>query len=378
MRRNGRQWILGALCVAALGSVIGGCGGAGEQSVEATGRTPVVLADVEHEMVSPSVRYSGTVEAGRKALLGAEIQGQVERIHVEAGDRVNAGDLLAELAGEQLTQARAQAEAAEKDWERARDLLDKGAVTQQAYDHATAAVEIARASYEMVRASSELRAPFAGVITERYLDEGEVYTLMSMSAGSPALFELADISDVKVVFEAGERERALIEKGLEAEVTVDSRPGKVFHGVVSRVDPSLNLMSRTATVEVTVANPGSQLMPGSFADLRITLKSRDAVVVPRDALVRQEGTGVFFVYAVEEGVARRKVVELGDGFGASVEILNGLEGGEQVVTDGRYKLYDGAEVVPRTEAAGSGTQGGAGSGDPEDAGSQSAGKEGTR
>ncbi|MFH1502451.1 MAG: efflux RND transporter periplasmic adaptor subunit [Candidatus Eisenbacteria bacterium] len=369
MKRNGTSIALMLMGVAAVGLTLAGCGGGGEATVETEGRIPVEFALVSREMVAAHVDYSGTVQAGRKALLGAEVQGRVERLHVDVGDRVSEGDLLAELAGEQLTQARAQAVTAEKDWERARNLLEKGAISEQAYDHALAGLEVARATHEMVLASCQLRAPFDGVITERYLDEGEVYTLMSMATASPAIFELADASEVKVVFEVGERDRALISKGLEADVSVDSHPGRTFSGVVARVDPALDMMSRTATVEIAVSNPRGDLMPGTFADVDIVLDPRETLVVPRDSLIRQEGTGTFFVYVVNGGTVSRQVVELGVGFGGQVEVVEGLEGGERVVTAGRYRLHAGAEVEPRAAGDGGPDATAEGGAPPEETGS---------
>ncbi len=360
MTRNRMHLALAALTAAAVGVVLAGCGGSGDQTTVAAGPTPVEVASVARETVSPTADYSGTVEAGKKTLVGAEIQGSIERIHVEVGDSVKEGDLLAELATEQLTQARAQSTAAEKDWDRARELFEKGAITKQAYDHATAAVDVARASYEMVLASCQLRAPFDGIITQRFFDQGEVYTLMAMSAGAPAVFEIADLSDAKVAFQVGERERALIYKGLVADVAVDSRPGKVFKGKVTRVDPALDLMSRTATVEVTITDAGSAIMPGAFAKVQIGLAPRETILIPRDALVRQEGTGSFFVYVVNDSVAKRSDVKLGEGFGGDIEILGGLSGGEQVITAGRYRLHDGSAIQIKPPAAGETPPGGLG------------------
>lgn len=378
MTRTTTHKALLAIVATAAGIALAGCGGASDQAAQSAGPTPVEVANVERDMVSPAAGYSGTVEAGRKALVGAEIQGKVDHIHVKVGDRVKGGDLLAELATEQLTQAGAQSTTAEKDWERARDLLEKSAITQQAYDHANASYEVARASYEMALASCQLRAPFDGVITERFFDEGEVYTLMAMSAGAPAIFEIADLSEAKISFQVGERDRALMKKGLVAKVSVDSHPGKVFEGKVTRVDPALDLMSRTATVEVTITDPDGGIMPGAFAKVRIALSPRETVIVPRDALVRQEGTGSLFVYTVDGGVAKRTTVEVGEGFGAYIEILSGLVGGDQVVTAGRYRLHDGAEIEIKPPAAGETPPGGSGTGTSADSGVGGSAEEATR
>jgi multidrug efflux pump subunit AcrA (membrane-fusion protein) len=103
-------------------------------------------------------------------------------------------------------------------------------------------------------------------------------------------------------------------------------------------------MSRTATADIAVPNPGQVLRPGMFADVEIETASRDALLVPRDALVRQEGTAVFYVYAVDGGIAKRRELRLGESFNSSVEVLGGLTEGETIVTAGRYRLHDGSEV----------------------------------
>jgi len=350
MRIDRRHIISLALFATVVVQLLAGCGGGtGDQAGASLDAVPVEVSEAAVERVSPTIEYSGTVQAGRKALLGAEIQGRIEKMHVDVGDEVRAGEVLAELASEQLEAARAQAVTAQKDWDRARGLLEKNAITPQAYDHALAALEVARASHEMIAASSKLQAPFDGIVTERYLD----------------------LTKVKVTFEVGERERMFIEKGLKAAVTVDSHPGRPFEGRVTRVDPSLDLMSRTATVEVTVENGSSTLRPGVFADVVLTLKPREVLAVPRDALIRQEGTGLFFVYMVEDNAARRRVVELGGGFGERVEVLEGLEGGEVVVTAGRYRLHDGARVTVRDGAAAQVAQ-------ERSSGATESGEEGTR
>lgn len=343
------------LAVAAV-AAIGGCGKK-EAAVETAEKVPVETVQVSLETVSPSVRYSGTVVPGRKVLLGAQIQGRVERLHVDVGDRVTKGDLLVELAAEQLTEARARFTAIESDYERMRALAEKGAVSPQSFEQTQAAYEAAKAGYDLVVESAQLRAPFSGIVSARYLDEGEVYTLMSMTTPSPAVLEIVKIDTVKVEINVAEREKALVVRGLAAAVSSKALRGRTYRGLVTRVDPGLGGMSRTAVADIVVSNPGEALRPGMFADVELELASREALLVPRDALVRQEGTAAFYVYAVESGVARRRELRLGESFGSSVEVLGGLEEGETIVTAGRYRLHDGAEVeVVEPSARGAGAE----------------------
>jgi membrane fusion protein (multidrug efflux system) len=325
--------------------VIAGCGGGGGETASSEEeRFPVEVVKAEYASVAPTLSYSGTVIAGRKALLGAQIQGAIEKLYVDTGDKVRKGDLLVELASEQLTSAEAQYLATEKDWNRMKSLLESGAVTQQAFDRAGAGYQAVKATYEMVLESTRIRAPFDGVITGRYLDEGEVFTMMSTATSSPAILELSNIDEVKVLVEVAAKERPLARVGLLATVKVDAHPGHTFSGSVKRIDPGLDRMSRTSTADVLIANPRGELMPGMFADVELTLSEKEGLLVTRDAMIRQEGTGSFYAYVVENGTAQRRSLTLGDGFGEKVEVLAGLSDGDLVITAGRYKLHDGAPV----------------------------------
>jgi membrane fusion protein (multidrug efflux system) len=337
--------LLGLLLLTASIVMLVGCGR--EEAARTTNdeRVPVEVVEVERSQIAPTLSYSGTIEPWRKALLGAQIQGPVERLHVDVGDRVAKGDLLAELASEQLTQATAAYTAAEKDWRRMKTLFEKDAVTERAFDQADAGYQAAKATYDMVLESARIRAPFAGVISGRFLDEGEVFVLMPSGAGAPAILEISKTDTVKVVIEVAERERPVVRTGLPATVAVDNHTARTFEGRIRRIDPDLDRMSRTSTAEIVVANPDGALRSGAFAEVTVGLAPREALLLPRDALVRQEGTGVFYVYVLEDGTARRRDLVLGGSYGADVEVLEGLSSGERVVTAGRYRLHDGAVVT---------------------------------
>lgn len=352
--RTDRVLWAAVLSAVSIALALAGCGGPSEEASE-TETFPVETVEVVYSTVSPVLTYTGTVLPARKALLGAQIQGPIEKLHVEAGDEVREGDLLVELASEQLTAAEAQHVAAEKDWARMESLLERGAVTEQAFDQADAAYQAVRATYEMVLESTRIRAPFDGVITDRYLDEGEVFTMMPVATPSPAILELSNIDEVKVSVEIASKERPLARVGLPAEVTVDAYPRRAFRGTLKRIDPGLDRMSRTSTADIIVKNPAGELRPGMFADVELTLSEKEGLLLTRDAMIRQEGTGSFYAYVVENGTAHRRGLVLGDGFGEKVEVLEGLAAGDIVVTAGRYKLHDGAPVygagVPTSEPA---------------------------
>ena len=305
---------------------------------------PVYTVMVTEEEVTPVLEYSGTVEPWAEAALGSEIPGRLEHLHCDVGDTVQAGFLIAEMGSETLIQVRANFDATEKDWNRIKSLREAGTVSQQTYDRTQAAFDAAKATFEKTLASTQLRAPFAGVITHKYLDEGEIFTLMSGSAGSPALVRLMLLDTVKVVISVSENEYADISKGQKALLVLDAHPDMEFAGEVSRIAPTLDIRSRTADVEVKFSNQDSRIRPGMFGVVTIALEPRPMLLVDRDALIRQEGTGIFFTYKITDGLAVRVDVSKGDTFGNRMGIQSGLEIGDTVITTGKMQVKNGSRV----------------------------------
>jgi RND family efflux transporter MFP subunit len=340
----------GLLVLVAATLALAGCGGGGDDLQVEEKIVPVSVATVEMVEVSPSLEFSGSILPVREASVGAMMSAQVRRMHVEPGVRVNKGDLMVEMAGEQLTQVEAQFVATERDWERMTRLLEAGAVTEQRFDQIDAAYRAAKASYDLVRESTMIRAPFSGVVTATYLEEGEVFVLMpGGGASSPAIVELVQMDEVKVEISVAERDLPEIRKGLKAKVEVTTYSGRVFEGTVRLVEPIISPMTRTAKAEIIIPNAGELLRPGMFAHLTLELAPRDLLLVPHDGVLQQEGTGRYFSMLFEDGRSRRVDVVLGHAIGDHHEVVSGLDAGQTVITTGRYRLPDGAKVAIRQE-----------------------------
>ncbi len=278
---------------------------------------------------------------------------QVRRIHVEPGDRVSEGDLMVEMAAEQLTAAEAQFVTVRKDRERMERLLESGAVTRQAFDQIDAAYEATKASYDIVLESTMIRAPFTGTVAATYLEEGEIFVLMPGGESStPAIVEVVKTDTVKVEVGVSERDLPEIRKGLKATLEVASYPGRTFTGTVRLVEPVISSKTRTTKVEIVVPNAGGLLRSGMFAHLTMELAPRDLLLVPHDGVLQQEGTGRYYSMLFDDGRARRVDVVLGIDAGDYHEVRSGLEAGQTVITTGRYRLPEGAIVAVRQEEGG--------------------------
>jgi len=310
--------------------------------------TVPTLGDLER-----ALSFSGTIEPWRDASLGAQISGRVEKIFVEVGEEITSGRLLVQMSGEQLTQAEAQFRSAEKDWRRMKSLLDKGTITQQVFDKAEAGYEAARAGYELVLESTRIKAPFPGTITAKYLEEGEVFTLMPGAAGSPAILEVMQLDPVKVMLQVAERDLPEIRKGMSVRLTTDAYPEREFTGRVNRIDPTIDPRSRMGGVELQIGNRGRLLKPGMFARVTVVLEEHKQVLtLPAECVLTENGEG--FVYLVDDGIARKQLVNTGLSTSGVVEVLSGvapddivIRVGQRIVTPGeKVKVVNPVETEP--------------------------------
>jgi multidrug efflux pump subunit AcrA (membrane-fusion protein) len=252
---------------------------------------------------------------------------------------------------------------------RMENLLKEGSGTPKQLDAATATYDRAAAQCDQVRADltaaqarvaqaqagraeaaaalrrgqvalddATLRAPIAGVVTRKYVDEG------NMVGPTTPLVRLAQIETVKVIGGVGERHiRSVVPGKTHAAIAVDAFPGESFAGTVHLVGEAADAATRTIDVEIRVPNPARKLKPGMFARVTLVLERRAGVpVVPDSALLRDdEGP---YVFVVNDEKARRQRVSLGLAEGAVHEVTAGLKGGDVVVVRGQRQLRDGQAV----------------------------------
>jgi RND family efflux transporter MFP subunit len=360
-----RQLIVGfvaaVVCVAAVS-----CSKTGDQaaaSAETFGATPVKVFKVRRERITEKITYTGTLEAWNKINITPEVGGKIARIHVQEGDRVAKDQLLAELETEsirlQLKQAEAGvavAEASHADALRNRERMDRlikeNAVSemqrekiQLAYDAAAAQLEQARAGLNLARHAldvSMMRAPFAGVISSKNAEVGDVINPMmgGFGGGAGGVLTLMDYSKIKIDVDVSGQDIRRIQKGQGTVLRVGSFPGRDFRGVVRAVNQTADPLSKKFGVEVVFDNPDSALRPGTFGDVVFEVQSHEnALVVPQIAVL--ENT---YVFVAEGGKAVKKNVTLGIQNTTMIEILDGLAEGDQVIVEGNFGLEDGASV----------------------------------
>ncbi|MEO6785117.1 MAG: efflux RND transporter periplasmic adaptor subunit [Chthoniobacteraceae bacterium] len=307
--------------------------------------------------------FSGEIKALMEAAIFARTNGYVRRWLVDIGAKVGQGQLLAELdtpeVERDLAQGRAelaQAEAAralaETTARRWTEMLAAKTISPQETDEKVADLALKKATVEAARAKvqrleemlgfSKITAPFAGTVTERTLDIGQLVT----AGAGRALFRIAQADKLRVFVRVPQNYARGIEAGQGAELTLAEMPGRTFEAKVVRTAGTLDAASRTLLTELEVDNAKGELFAGSYAQVRFHELKADAVLtIPANALLfRIEGTMVAVVDAGSR-VALRKVV-VGRDFGPVVEVLSGLTAADHVIVNPPDSLVDGAQVRP--------------------------------
>lgn len=320
-------------------AMLASCGKKEQAAAVATEELPIVTVDVAHRIDVPQNKvYTANVEAENINNIAPATPNRIKSINVEVGDRVRKGQVLVELDKANIDQLRINLEQIEREYNRAVQLLQIGAGTQQAVDQLKAQLDAAKSQYDNLLENTVLRSPITGVVTARNYDPGD------MTGSLPVLTvgQLAPV--VKVMINVSENDLATLRQGQPVDVTFDAYPGETFSGKVQRIYPTVDTATRTFEVEVRIANATEKLKPGMFARVSIDLGTQQNVVVPDRAVVKQTGSGNKYVYVLKGNTVSYNRVDLGQRLDNAYELLSGIEDGDTVVITGQTRLADGVKV----------------------------------
>lgn len=326
--------------------------------------TPPTLITVTQAVAQPFEVVEttlGTLEAVQDPRVAAEVAGRVVRIAVRPGQAVRQGELLAEIDPADAAQqhraevaevARLQALLAQQERlvARQRELLDRNFISKNALDDASAQRDALAGQRDAARARAALAeanlrktrivAPFDGVVEEQIAARGDYLKL-----GDPA-FRLVSNAQLRARLPFPESAAPRLKPGQKVRLASPLQPGRIFEGVVDEIRPALTETSRALDVIVRIDNADAALRSGGSLDAAVVLGVRQAaVMVPEQSVVLRPAGRV--VYAVADGRARQRVVEVGGRAAGMVEIRSGIADGETVALDGAGFLSDGAEVELR-------------------------------
>ncbi len=356
----------------APGKGAGGPGKGGGAGLAAM-RVPLVdTASAAEGYLEDEVLLIGSLRPFAEVQVMSKIAGRVEKVLVDVGDSVKQGQLIAQVEDREIQQQMLQVEASlgvaraairqreaeltnlDRQVRRYRDLYEQNLVSRQDLDDLLTRQQSGQAQLELSRAqlsqgeaslaqfrinfeNTRSYSPMNGFVGRRFIHPGALVT-----ANTP-IVNLVDLRSMRMIVNVVERDIVRVKRGTGVEVSVDAFPGRKFSGHILRVSPVLDAATRTGEVEITVSNPAQDLRVEMFARVNLKLGGeRRGILVPREALVyRGEQSGVFILNgnraafrSVQPGVTQQSVVE----------IVNGLEHGEKVITMGASLLKDGDQV----------------------------------
>jgi membrane fusion protein, multidrug efflux system len=307
--------------------------------------------------VPKTLTITGVLEANQRTELAANATGQVVRTFVERGSRVNAGAALAQLDARAAVLSQVQAEANERgtveqlkslraDCERYERLLKTGAVTQQEYDRTATQCRTQSSTEEAARAraadarrmlkDATVRAPFAGLIAERFVHVGDY-----VRPDSRVVTLLVD-DPLRLKLTVPEPYLPFIKEGLTVTFETVAAPGREFTATIKYLGREVRANTRDVIEEAVVANPDGALYPGMFVTARLPVGEMLASVVPKDAVVVGDSGPTVFV--VVDKHLQQRPVQAGVRMGELLAIQDGLRSGERVVVHPGKNATDGALV----------------------------------
>lgn len=323
-----------------------------EKKVEEKDEKPLVKVEtVVSQSVDQIGNYTATTEADVVNNITTAMPNRIKAIYVDEGQKVSKGQRLVALDdvntdSYELQEANAEANLknVEINYNRAVELYKIGGGTKQSVEqmelsliNAQNALASAKRALQNVKENTVLTSPISGVVTARNYDAGDM-------TGQLPILTIAQVQPVKIVINVSESELAKVNNGMPAVVKFDTYGDEEFAGKVTMVAPTVDVATRTFGVEVTVANKDNRILPGMFARVELNLGTMEHVVVPDKAVVKQPGSGNYYVYVYKDGKVSYNQVQLGQRMGDKYELISGVESGSQVVVSGQSRLANGDAV----------------------------------
>ena len=310
-----------------------------EQPQAAEVRLPnVTIMAASYKDVPQSDVYTANVEAYAKNNIAPQSPSRIQKIYVEVGDFVRAGQIVAKMDEVSLNQSKLSMANDSLEYSRIKKLYEQGGVSKSDFDAMELKYNVTRSQYQNLLENTILRSPVSGVITARNYDQGDMY------GGSP-IYVVEQITPVKLYVGISEMDYTRVKKNDMVTLTADALPGKTFTGRIARIYPTIDAATHTFTAEVNVANSDRLLRPGMYARVTVNFGSNHSIVVPDDCVVKQQGSGVRSVFVLQnDNTVKEIVVTLGRHFGTEYEILSGVAEGDKVVVKGQASLKNGSKV----------------------------------
>ena len=325
-------------------TIMAACGGKSETKQATTTKKEaekVKVQVLQKERIAKQLELSTTLEGYETMNISPSITGHIEHIYVQVGSRVQKGSMLVRMDQTQLNTTRINLNSTKTELDRVTALKASGSISQQVYDQTKAGYDQLVESERFQNENTFVKAQFAGVISAKNYEDGEMYT------GAPIL-TLTQISRLKAIINIPETYFPLVKQGMKVDVYSDIYPDKVFPATIEIVYPTIDPTSHTLQAKLNIPNGGEKIRPGMFVRTTISLGEIDAIVVPYQSVLKLTGSNDRYVFTNQDGTAHRVAVTLGQRFDDRIEIIpvtpGELKEGDQLVVTGQARLVDGSKL----------------------------------
>lgn len=333
----------GLVPVLLAAALLAGCGGSPEQNLTADStaleKPKVKLETVKVRPVAQTYDFTATVEANVTNNIAPSMAVRIDKIFVEVGDPVRAGQKLVQMDQTSVIQQQVQLDNYKTEFGRVDELFKVGGASKSEWDAKKTALDVAQTAFDNLIANTTLTSPITGIVTARNYDNGDMFNL----GGQPVVV-VEQITPVKLMINVSESLFKEVKKGMDVSLKLDVYGDEVFHGKVSLVYPTIDPTTRTFPVEITIPNGDRRVRPGMFARVTMSFGTADRVVAPDRSIIKQAGSGDRYIYVYKDGRVSYNKVELGRRMGDEYEIVSGVEDGDRVVVTGQNRLNNGMEV----------------------------------
>lgn len=325
--------------VAAL-SVLAGCQKktADNQNAETERVEVVKTMTLQPREIERVINVSTNLQGYQTLNVAPSVTGKIEHIYVEVGDKRNVGDMLVRMDQNQYNTSKIQLTNLKTELDRAEALLASGSVSQQTYDQAKTQYDQLKENLAFLEKNTYVKAPFAGVISAKNYEDGELY-------GGQAIVVLTQINKLKALIAIPETYFPMVQEGMKLTVKSDIYPDQEFPATIEVVYPTIDASSHTFQCKVMIPNAKEKLRPGMYVTTTLGLGKDETIVVPYQSVEKLVGANDRYVFINENGRAKRVAVTMGQRFDEDVEIFAPeIKAGVEYVYVGQHKLVDGVKL----------------------------------
>lgn len=329
------KWMLLAL-IAVLGV---SCGTKKESTeVEQERIEQVKTMTLQAQAIERKIELSTTLLGYEEMVIAPSVTGKIERIFVEVGSRVRAGEQLVRMDQQQYNTAKLTYANLLVEEGRMAALRESGTISQQAYDQTKLSLDQTKENLDFLETNTFVKARFSGVISAKNYEEGELYS-------GQGILTLTQINQLKAFIAIPETFFPMVKSGMKVEIYSDLYPNHAFSATIETIYPTIDASTHTFQVKLRVPNGNEQLRPGMYVRTTVGLGKSNAMVVPYQSVLKLVGSNDRYVFINEGGKAKRIPVTLGQRYDEQIEIISAeITDGAELVCVGQAKLIDGVKL----------------------------------